>query len=51
MKCLHIRAEEGGRRKKTRESFDVVTARAVKAMPVISEWALPFVAVGGVLRP
>lgn len=48
VKCLHLRAEEGGRRRKTRESFDVVTARAVKSMPVISEWALPFVKVGGV---
>lgn len=43
VKCLHIRAEEGGRRRKTRESFDIVTARAVKMLPVISEWALPFV--------
>lgn len=48
VKCLHIRAEEGGRRRKTREAFDVVTARAVKSMPVISEWALPFVRVGGI---
>ena len=48
VKCVHIRAEEGGRRRKTRESFDVVTARAVKAMPVISEWAMPFVKVGGI---
>ena len=48
VKCVHIRAEEGGRRRKTRESFDVVTARAVKAMPVSSEWAMPFVKVGGV---
>ena len=48
VKCVHIRAEEGGRRRKTRESFDVVTARAVKAMPVISEWAMPFFKVGGV---
>jgi len=48
VKCVHMRAEEGGRRRKTREAFDVVTARAVKAMPIISEWALPFVKVGGV---
>lgn len=26
----------------------MVTARAVKAMPIIAEWSLPFVAVGGV---
>lgn len=48
VKCIHMRAEEGGRRRKTRENFDVVTARAVKSMPVISEWAMPFVKVGGI---
>lgn len=48
VKCVHTRAEEAGRRRKTRESFDVVTARAVKSMPVISEWALPLVKQGGV---
>lgn len=47
IKCIHMRAEEGGRRKKLRETFDVVTARAVKSMPVISEWTLPFVKKGG----
>jgi len=46
-KCLHMRAEDGGRRKKLREVFDVVTARAVKSLPVIAEWALPFVREGG----
>lgn len=48
VKCLHMRAEEGGRRKKLRETFDVVTARAVKSLPVVAEWALPFVKAGGV---
>ena len=48
VKCLHMRAEEGGRRRKLRETFDVVTARAVKALPVIAEWSLPFVKEGGV---
>lgn len=48
VKCLHMRAEEGGRRKKLRETFDVVTARAVKSLPVIAEWSLPFVKEGGV---
>ena len=31
-----------------RESFDVVTARAVARLPVLSELCLPFVSVGGV---
>lgn len=48
IECLHMRAEDGGRRRKLRETFDVVTARAVKSMPVISEWALPFVKEGGI---
>jgi len=32
-----------------RESFDVVTARAVAALNVLSEWCLPFLKVGGVM--
>ena len=48
VKYLHMRAEEGGRRRKLRETFDVVTARAVKALPIIAEWCLPFVKDGGV---
>lgn len=48
IKILHIRAEEGGRRRKTRETFDMVTARAVKMLPVIAEWGIPFVKEGGI---
>lgn len=48
IKILHIRAEEGGRRRKTRETFDMVTARAVKMLPIIAEWGVPFVKEGGV---
>ncbi len=44
---VHARAEEGGRRKDLRERFDVAVARAVAAMPVLSEYCLPFVKVGG----
>ncbi len=44
---VHARAEEGGRRKELRERFDVAVARAVAAMPVLSEYCLPFVKVGG----
>ena len=32
-----------------RESFDVVTARAVAALNVLVEWCLPFLKVGGVM--
>lgn len=42
---IHARGEELGR--KRRECFDIATARAVSAMPVISEYCIPFVRVGG----
>ena len=44
---IHARAEEGGRNGNLRERFDVAIARAVAAMPVLSEYCLPFVKVGG----
>ena len=39
---IHARAEEGGRRAELREQFDVATARAVAALPVLLEYCLPF---------
>lgn len=48
VRVIHMRAEDGGRRRKLREQFDVVTARAVKTLPILLEWALPFVKPGGV---
>ena len=44
---VHARAEEGGRRPQLREQFDVATARAVAALPVLAEYCLPFVKTGG----
>lgn len=44
---IHARAEEGGRRAELREQFDVATARAVAALPVLLEYCLPFVKKGG----
>ena len=41
------RAEEAAR-KVWREQFDVATARGVAALPMLSEYCLPFVKVGGV---
>lgn len=43
---VHKRAE-GGKNKKYRERFDFATARAVKVMPVLCEYCLPFVKKGG----
>lgn len=44
---IHARAEEGGRRPDLREQYDVACARAVANLPVLSEYCLPFVKVGG----
>lgn len=44
---IHARAEEGGRRPDLRERYDVACARAVANLPVLSEYCLPFVKVGG----
>ncbi len=43
----HYRAETFGQNIENRESFDVVTARAVAKMSVLSEFCLPLVKVGG----
>lgn len=44
--CVHARAEEGARTA-LREQFDLVTARAVAALPVLCEYCLPYLRVGG----
>ena len=44
---LHLRAEEGGRRKELREQFDIACARAVAKLNVLSEYCVPFVRKGG----
>lgn len=47
VQLIHARAEDAGRRDGLRESFDVATARAVASLPVLCEYCLPFVKVGG----
>jgi len=46
--AVHIRAEDAGKSKIYREQFDIVTARAVAPLPVLSEYCIPFVKVGGI---
>ena len=45
--CVHGRAEEGARKQEFREKYDFAVARAVAAMPVLSEYCLPYVKTGG----
>ena len=44
---VHARAEEFGQNKEYREQFDLVTARAVARLSVLSELCIPLVKVGG----
>ncbi len=46
--CIHGRAEDLARQNNFRESFDLVTARAVARLNIISEYCLPFVKIGGI---
>ncbi|RKD68091.1 16S rRNA (guanine527-N7)-methyltransferase [Sinobaca qinghaiensis] len=44
---VHERAEQLARKPEHRESYDIVVARAVARMPVLSELCLPFAKIGG----
>jgi len=44
---IHGRAEDFGQDENYREKFDVATARAVAGLPVLMEFCVPFVKVGG----
>lgn len=50
-KLVHARAEDAGHDKALRETFDVVTARAVANLSALSEYCLPLVKVGGIFAP
>lgn len=47
VKCIHARAEEGGKDPMLREKFDICASRAVARLNVLAEYDLPFVKVGG----
>lgn len=48
IECVHLRAEDAGKNPAHREKYDIVTARAVARLSVLSEYCLPLVKVGGV---
>lgn len=45
--AIHRRAEEEG--KKSREKYDCVIARAVASLPILLEYSIPLLKVGGIL--
>ena len=47
VRCIHARAEEAARAKEHRARYDIAVSRAVARMPVLLEYTLPFVRVGG----
>ena len=47
LECIHSRAEDGGRNADLREKFYYCVSRAVARLSVLSEYCMPFVAVGG----
>ena len=47
IECIHTRAEDLAKNVKYRESYDVVTSRAVANLTTLVEYMLPFVKVGG----
>ena len=47
VEAMAMRAEDGGKNPAYREQFDIVTARAVAEMRVLSELCLPYVKIGG----
>ena len=46
-KTVHMRAEDGGKSADYREKYDIACARAVANLPVLCEYCIPFVKVGG----
>lgn len=47
IEAIHARAEEMGQEVKWREKYDIVISRAVARMPILLEYCLPFVKIGG----
>ena len=48
IRTVHMRAEEAGKSKLHRESYDIATARAVASLPVLLEYCTPLVKKDGI---
>lgn len=44
---VHMRAEEASHKSEYREKYDIAIARAVAVLPILCEYCLPFVGLGG----
>ncbi len=44
---VHLRAEDGGKNMLYREKYDIACARAVASLPILCEYCIPFVSLGG----
>ncbi len=51
IRAVHGRAEDFGKDRSFRESFDLCVSRAVAKLPVLSEYCLPYVKPGGFFIP
>ncbi len=49
VRCVTMRAEDGGASPEFREKFDIATARAVAELRILAELTLPYIKVGGKL--
>ena len=49
VRCIHARAEEAARTPEHRAAYDIVVSRAVARLPILLEYTLPLVRVGGTL--
>ena len=47
IEAVHARAEDGARHEDLRECFDIAVSRVVAQLPVLAEYCLPYVKVGG----
>ena len=47
IETVHLRAEDGAKKTEYREKFDTAVSRAVARLPVLAEYCLPYVKVGG----